>query len=306
MKNKVVITGGYGFIGVNLVTMLHNNYDITVIDNGSLGAYKNLISDLSNCVDADITDRDSICNVISQNDYVVHLAACGSVIDSISDPETNFTNNVKGTFNIVNLSALSGIKHLIFASTGGALIGNAIPPVDESSLPSPISPYGSSKLCGEAYCHGFSGISELKTTILRFANIYGPYSENKKGAVTTFIKSLINNQPINIYGDGSASRDYLYVDDLCTAISNIIEKPSDSCEVYHLATGIETSINKLVKLLCEIADKPDHQIQYLPGRKGEVERNYANFDKANKIFNFKPGVNLNDGLKKTWDYFKTL
>ena len=131
----------------------------------------------------------------------------------ITDPERNFEVNVQGTLNVLRAAVGAGVRRFIFASTGGALIGDATPPVSEQSLPKPISPYGASKLCGEAYCHAFAKSYGLETVCLRFGNVYGPHSAHKKGAVTVFIKALMTGEPIVIYGDGSASRDYVHVED---------------------------------------------------------------------------------------------
>ena len=303
-REKMLVTGGLGFIGANLVPLLSKKYEVTVIDNHSIGRHHEQVSRYARCIEADVRDTETIRDIVAEQDYIIHLAAYGSVVDSVKDPTVNFANNVEGTFSVLRLAALSGIKHFIFASTGGALIGNAVPPVNENSLPSPISPYGASKLCGEAYCHGIAGAYGLNTTILRFANIYGPYSEYKKGAVTAFMKAIHNGDIINIYGDGKASRDFLYVEDLCNAILTILQSPTEPGSIFHLAYGREVSVLELAKLICSTAGQPDHPFNFLPKRSGEIDRNFASYDKARKTFHFEPQVSLEKGLKRTWEWFR--
>ena len=208
--------------------------------------------------------------------------------------------------NVLNIARESNVQRLIFASTGGALIGDAEPPVNENSLPKPISPYGASKLCGESYCHAFSKSYDITTVALRFGNVYGPHSAHKQGAVTKFIKSLLKDEPIVLFGDGSASRDYVFVDDLCEGIKSAIKAEIKSAETFHLASGVETSVLELANNLFEIAGKPKHPIDFRSARRGEVTRNFANYDKAASVLGFQPNYSLGKGLKLTWDWFAKL
>ncbi len=304
MSNNILITGGAGFIGTNLIKkLILKKTNITVLDNLSKCTPDDLPKSVS-LITGDIMDIDFLKETISNQDYIIHLAAYGSVMESLKNPEINFDINVKGTFNILNQAKDLGVKKFIFASTGGALIGDAIPPVNEKSLPRPISPYGSSKLCGEAYCHSFAKSFNMNTVCLRFANIYGPYSFHKMGAITKFIKCLINNEPITIYGDGSSSRDYLHVDDLSNGIISALDKDIVSGSVLHLASGKEVTILELVKLLIKIANKPNHPIKFLSNRPGEVERNFADYSKASVELDFQPTIDLENGLKSTWTWYK--
>jgi UDP-glucose 4-epimerase len=204
---------------------------------------------------------------------------------------------------MLNAARQAGIKKFLFASTGGALIGDAEPPVSEESVPKPVSPYGASKLCGEAYCNAFAGSYNMETVMLRFANVYGPVSAHKKGAVTVFIKSLLRDEPITIYGDGHATRDFLHVQDLCRGINMALEKSLAPGTTLHLATGKETSILELAKTLATVAGKPEHPILHQVARQGEVIRNFANYDRANDLLGFAPNQTLEQGLKECWDWF---
>ena len=195
------------------------------------------------------------------------------------------------------------INNIIFASTGGALIGNAEPPVNEKSLPLPISPYGSSKLCCEAYCSSFSHSYDMNITALRFANVIGKNSLHKKGAVNAFMNSILDNTPLTIYGDGTATRDFLYANDLCLGIINAFEKKLLGFNCIHLASGRETSVIQLAKTIISVSGNKDYPIEYLPMRRGEVEKNFATYDYAKQVLNFEPKTSLNVALSKIWDWF---
>ena len=199
MRKKILVTGGAGFIGANLVRRLREKgFEEWVFDNLSRGRLEYL-PDVKRTINGNIRDQEALYKAMSGIETVIHLAAYGSVIESVSDPQPNFDINVNGTFNVLECARKAKVKRLIFASTGGALIGEATPPVDEMSLPKPISPYGASKLCGEAYCHAYAKAYGICTIALRFANVYGPFSGHKKGAATKFMKCLLKNEPMPIF-----------------------------------------------------------------------------------------------------------
>lgn len=302
-QEKILVTGGCGFIGVNLIQFLKGRQNVYVFDNLERSSPTGWNEGNVPLVEGDIRDELKLSSAMQGVSHVVHLAAFGSVVESVSDPDKNFEINVRGTFNVLKAASDAGVKRFVFASTGGALIGEALPPVDENSVPKPISPYGASKLCGEGYCHAFAKSCGLETVCLRFGNVYGPHSAHKKGAVTSFIKALINDEPIVIYGDGSASRDYIHVEDLCGGIEAALNSSLDGGEVFHIASGQETSVLGLAKMLRDIAGKPEHPIEFRPARLGEVSRNFATYDKAEKDLGFIPKWRLEDGLKAVWEWF---
>lgn len=300
----ILITGGAGFIGRNLLERLSGTSTVRIFDSLAhpcVRSAEELPS--AELVVGDVRNREAVAEAMSGVRAVVHLAASGSVVESVNDPHSNFENNAEGTLNILEAASRAGVEKLIFASTGGALIGNAEPPVNELSLPKPISPYGASKLCGEAYCHAFAKSYGLGTVALRFGNVYGPFSAHKKGAVTTFIRALMEDRPIVIYGDGSASRDYIHVDDLCGGIVAALETQVPGGDVFHLASGRETTVLELADALRKIADKPNHPIELRQARAGEVTRNFATFEKANRTLGFEPMWALEEGLAATWEWF---
>ena len=299
-----MITGGRGFIGVNLVDQLSPVGLVEILDNQKRCSPTGWQAQSVRLHQTDILQLGLAAKPFQGIGQIVHLAAYGSVVESIADPMANFAVNVQGTLNVLRAAVDGGVGRLVFASTGGALIGDAAPPVNEQSLPKPISPYGASKLCGEAYCHAFSNAYGLETVCLRFGNVYGPHSAHKKGAVTTFIKALMRDEPIVIYGDGSASRDYIHVEDLCAGIESALTMPVTGNEVFHLASGRETTVLQLAELLRDIAGKPNHPIEFRPARQGEVTRNFASCTKAREAMGFEPKWRLENGLAATWEWFQ--
>lgn len=307
MHRTVLITGGCGFIGANLVRRLSSAEGRTVkaLDNFSRGSKKLLSGVDAAVIEADVTRIESLVTHFAEVDAVVHLAAYGSVVESMESPVENFRNNVIGTFNVLETARQCRVKKLVFASTGGALIGDAQPPVSEESLPRPISPYGASKLCGEAYAGAFGRAFGIETVALRFANVYGPFSGHKKGAITVFMKAIDRGEPMVIYGDGSASRDFLYVDDLCAGIEWALEASLAPGSVYHVASGVETSIASLAEKVAQACGRVEHPIEYRPKRAGEVARNFAHYDRAREAFGYSPRWSLDEGLQSTWDWFQS-
>jgi UDP-glucose 4-epimerase len=282
--------------------LLARGIAVRSLDNFSRGRREYLEGLDVDVVEGDVRDEEAVARGLAGVDSVVHLAAFGSVAESVEEPLENFDVNVHGTLVLLRGAAEAGVEKFVFASTGGAIMGNTPPPVDETSLPWPISPYGASKLCGEAYCHAFAGSYGLPVVSLRFANVYGPLSEQKKGAATVFVQRALRGQPLVIYGDGEATRDFLYVDDLCTGIAAALGAPLTD-EVLHLASGVETSIEELARLVLELAGAEDAPIEYAEKRRGEIERTFATYDRAAELLGFAPAHSLRDGMRKTVDWF---
>jgi len=299
---KVLITGGAGFIGANLVRTLIADHEVVIVDDLSRG-FANYLPENVPLIRQDVRAGQGIVNAMRDVDCVVHLAAYGSVVDSVADPLPNFEINAGGTLAVLEAARVANVKKFVFASTGGAIMGNTEPPVSELSLPKPISPYGASKLCGEAYCHAYAKSFGLSTVCLRFANVYGPYSAHKKGVITNYIKSIKRGDPLVIFGDGKSSRDYLHVTDLCAGIASAIKTPLEGGDIFHLASGREISLLDLLGHFRDIAGDADYPCDFFPARTGEVDRNCADAAKAQEVLNFKPSVDFAAGLRETFDWF---
>ena len=302
---RVLVTGGAGFVGATLVRRLvDSGWAVRVLDNLTTGDVAHLEGVDAELVEGDIRDAKTLDDALDGIESVVHLAAAGSVVMSVADPATNFNVNVFGTFQVLDAARRAGIGRAVLASTGGALIGDAKPPVDEHSLPKPISPYGASKLAGEGYAHAFAKVYGLGTIALRFANAYGPWSARKRGAITTFFRAINAGEPIVIYGDGSASRDYTHVDDICHALELALDSDVPGGAVFHIASGVETTVQVLADLCRDAAGVPDHPIEYRPKRPGEVERNFASYDLARRVLGYVPTIRREEGIRSTWEWFQ--
>jgi UDP-glucose 4-epimerase len=299
---KVIVTGGAGFIGANLTRKLKAEHSVTVVDDLSRGSAASLPEGVS-LVRQDILATEALMEAVRGSDVIVHLAAFGSVVDSITDPIANFEINARGTLSVLEAARRAGVNKVVFASTGGAIMGNTPPPVNEQSQPKPISPYGAGKLCGEAYCHAYARSFGLKTVCLRFANVYGPFSGHKKGVITQFTKNIFRGEPFTIYGDGSSTRDYIHVDDLCNGIASAIYTDIAAGEIFHLASGKETSLLQLATYIKNATGLPDYPCNFLPKRPGEVDRNFADSGKANRELGFNPRIDLEAGLEKTYQWY---
>jgi UDP-glucose 4-epimerase len=303
--SRVLVTGGAGFVGATLVRRLvESGHAVRVFDNYSTGDASYLAGVDAEQVEGDIRDAAALDASLAGMDSVIHLAAAGSVVVSVQDPVMNFEANVVGTFRVLDAARRAGVERMVLASTGGALIGDATPPVDEGSLPKPISPYGASKLAGEGYAYAFSKAYGLRTVALRFANVYGPWSAHKKGSTTLFFRAIHAGEPMVIYGDGSSSRDYIHVDDISWALAASLERDLPGGTVLHIASGVETTVAELARLCGEAAGVPDHPVEYRPTRVGEVDRNFATYDLAEQMIGYKPSIDRESGIRSTWQWYQ--
>jgi UDP-glucose 4-epimerase len=303
---SILVTGGAGFVGATLVRRLvASGYTVRVIDNLSTGDAAHLAGVDAELVKGDIRDPDALDDALAGMNAIIHLAAAGSVVMSVTDPVANFEANVLGTFRVLDAARRNGVRHIVQASTGGALIGDATPPVNEQSLPKPISPYGASKLAGEGYAHAFAKTYGLRSVAIRFGNVYGPWCARKRGVLNVYFESLHSGVPLVIYGDGTASRDYVHVEDISNALQLALESDVPGGTVLHAASGVETSLTELADLCRQAAGKPDHPIEYKPMRPGEVGRNFASYDLARELLGYQPTVRREDGIPRLWQWFST-
>ena len=299
---RILITGGAGFIGVNLVRHLSATgaYDVAVLDNLSAGRRRPTFPPGVAFTHGDFTERATMMACLRGAEVVVHLAALSGVVDSVDDPRPSFDVNVAGSFQLLELARAANVRYLVNASTGGALLGEVAPPVCEDMAPSPLSPYGASKLAVEGYCSAFAGAYGLHCMTLRFSNVYGPCSAHKKSAVAAFIKNIIRNEPLVVYGDGTQQRDYLYVDDLVRGIESAVKRRLTG--TYLLGSGRPTTLHALIATLKQVSGR-DVQIRYQPRRSGEVHSTWCNTAKAAREFGFCAPTDLEAGLRATWTWY---
>ena len=318
-----LITGGCGFIGTGLIKMLLKEkiHNIRIIDNLTTGTKEDLLSVCEykelkigrgfssplgvELVVGDILDQQLADQISNNIDVTVHLAANTGVGPSVEDPRADFLSNVVGTFNYLEAARINNVSRFIFSSSG-APAGEVEPPIHEELPPHPVSPYGASKLAGEGYCSAYSRTFGLDTVCLRFGNVYGPGSIHKNSIVAKFIRSALNGETLEIYGDGSQTRDFIYIDDLLNAIILASNTNGVGGEVFQIASNHETTVGdiagKLVELLSHYCQ---HKVKVTNGktRLGDVKRNYSNISKARDILKWRPYMSQEEGLKKTIEYF---
>ncbi len=303
---NILVTGGAGFIASHIVdAFIEAGHNVVIIDNLTTGREEN-INPNAKFYKVDI--RDDLSNIFEKHqfDIVNHHAAQIDVRRSVNDPIYDAQVNILGTINILQNSVRFGVKKFMFASTGGAVYGEQdYFPADENHKQQPLSPYGISKLAVEKYLYFYKEVHNLKYTILRYANIYGPRQNplGEAGVVCIFLdKILAGEQPI-INGSGEQTRDYVYVKDVVKA--NLLTLEEEESEIYNVGTGIETSVNELFKLINENFDNQIREV-HGPAKPGEQMRSVITSNKLFKKFGWKPDTLLKDGLKETIDYYKSI
>lgn len=302
---RVLVTGGCGFIGANLVRLLRERTDwqVRVLDDLRTGQRAYLTDDLAEVVVGDAGDPATLGPALEGVDAVVHLASETGVAPSVADPARDFEGNLGVTFRVLDGCRTGGVPRLVFASTGAAA-GEVAPPIHEEVVPKPVSPYGAGKLAGEAYCRAFAASFGLHTVALRFSNVYGPFSAHKRNnAVPRFVKQGLAGEDLVIYGDGGQTRDFIYVEDLCDAILRALTADDVAGEVFQVATGVETSIRDLAQLALQVTGS-SARVLHEPKRAGEVYRTSVDISKIRSRLGFEPQVPLAEGLARTAAWYR--
>lgn len=301
---KVLVTGGAGFIGSNVVDgLIEAGYEVVVVDNLVTGRREN-VNPKARFYEVDILspDLEEIFERERPN-YVSHHAAQINVRRSVEDPLYDARVNVLGSVNLLELCRRYGVGKVIYASSGGAVYGEPeYLPVDEDHPIKPLSPYGVSKHAVEHYLHCYAVNYGLRYTVLRYPNIYGPRQDprGEAGVVAIFTEKMIKGERPVIFGDGTQTRDYVYVGDIVTA--NLLAMEKGDGEIYNVGTAVETSVNELFRMLKEIIGV-DLEPIYGAKRPGEVYRICVTNDKIYRDFGWKPQTPLKEGLEKTVEYY---
>jgi UDP-glucose 4-epimerase len=296
---RVLVTGGAGFVGATMVrVLLERGYSVTVVDDLSSGRVEHIEGLPLDFVERDVTDQ-RVGAHVAGHDAVVHLAAQSGVPPSLKDPRRDCEVNVLGTLNLLEAARGLGVGRFVFASSNAPL-GRQPPPATEATVALPASPYGASKLAGEAYCLAYHGSWGLATVALRFGNVYGPYSSHKQSVVARFLRDVLTSGAITVDGDGLQTRDFIYVGDLCRAAVAALESGAGG-EVFQIATGTETSILELATLLQRVTRRAI-TVHHDDARRGDVRHSYARIAKAKALLGWEPEVGLEDGLGMTWEW----
>jgi UDP-glucose 4-epimerase len=294
----ILVTGGAGFIGSHLVkTLAELGNSVRVLDNLSTGKKQNLagLSSELQLIIGDIRDPKAVCKAVENVDIVVHLAALIDVHESLEKPLLYHDVNSTGTLNLLE-SSRGKLAKFILASTA-AVYGNPVRlPIGENHSLNPVSPYAASKLSAENYCLAFHNSYGLRTTVLRLFNVYGPGQSPRgySGVITKFIDRIRKNQPLEIFGDGKQTRDFIFVDDVVRFILKALE--CDAAGIYNVGTGRSVSIRCLADLLLELTDRKDLGIVFDNCRPEDVLHSVADMSKSSDILGLKSGVGLREGL----------
>jgi UDP-glucose 4-epimerase len=303
---RIIVTGGAGFIGSNLVDfLLENHHQVTVIDNLSSGFQRNLSSKAKFYL-ADIKDKDLIETIFSleKPDVVFHLAAQIDVRQSIENPLLDATVNIIGGINMLEACRIHKTKKIIYANSV-ALYGTVSfsdLPIQETNLAQPDSPYGASKHTFEHYLSIYEKLYGLDYTILRFGNVYGDRQniEGEGGVIALFFGKLMKKISPTIFGNGLQTRDYVYVKDIVKACNSAIESGDSHC--FNIGTQTETSVIDLLHMMQTICNTNLKPIFAHP-RPGEIERSVLNSWKAQELLGWKPIYSLENVLRSTYEYF---
>jgi UDP-glucose 4-epimerase len=300
---KILVTGGAGFIGSHLVDALTKRHQVIIIDNLSNGKKENLNSQ-AKFYKTDINSL-KIFEIFKKEkpETVFHLAAQIDLRKSLENPIFDAKTNILGSLNIIEASRKIKAKKIIFPSTGGVYGQITKIPIPENIKPSPISPYPLAKLTIENYLKIYQQNFGLSYVILRLSNVYGPRQNflTETGVIPIFINKILKNQKPIIYGSGEQTRDFLYVDDAVKAF--LLAMQIKKSEIYNVGTGQEIKILQLLNLIKKNINskvKPIHQAKM----KGEIERNALDYKKIKKELGWQPKISLEEGIKKTIDWFK--
>ena len=272
-----------------------------VYDDLSSGSEEALAGLDAELVIGDVRDTEALTAACRGCDVVFHLAAGAGVVQSITDPLDNFDVNARGTVSALWAAHRAEVPRLVFSSSNAPLGAGAYPAVETKPI-APLSPYGASKAVGEAYCSAFHGAYGMDAVAVRFSNAYGPRSAHKGNVIPVFIRRILAGDELIVYGDGTQTRDFVYVTDLADGLLRAAETPGIGGQVFQLASGVETSLNDLVALLGEVSER-ELRVRHEEPRAGEIERNYSLIDKARDQLRYTPAVTLSEGVRATWEWF---
>jgi len=303
---KILVTGGAGFIASHIVDRyLQLGHQVAVVDNLSTGRRANL-NPAVRFYEVDITDADAIAEVFEAErpQIVNHHAAQMDVRRSVAEPTFDAQTNVIGSLNVIGGALQVGVEKIIYASTGGAIYGELdYSPADEAHPIRPLSPYGISKHAVEHYLYLYQYLEGLDFTVLRYSNVYGPRQNphGEAGVVAIFGKQMLAGQQPTIFGDGTDSRDYVFVDDVVKA--NQLALDEGSRQIFNISTGVATTVQEIFETVAE-AGGYDGEPRYAPPRPGDVRHNALDSTKAQQLLGWAPGAALSEGIALTVEYLR--
>ena len=307
----VVVTGGAGFVGLNLVSLLlaQRNWEVRIVDNFSSSTPERLarvVGHRAQVINADIRDAEAAAAAVVGADAVVNLAAQTGIPSSLENPKSDLEHNVIGTFNYLEAARRAGVRNFVQASSA-AVLGNAQPPQTEDKPPRPRSPYGASKAASEGYCLAYAASFGLNCTVLRFSNVYGPLSWSKGSVVAAFAKRALAGKPLVVNGGGAQTRDFLYVVDLAQVLAQAVDGHLAGAggAPINVATGVQTSIATLAGAVAAhfLKSRRPCEIESGPSREGDVAVSAPSVDRLQGLLPDLKLRGLAQGLPETLDWF---
>jgi len=301
---RVLVTGGAGFIGSHLVDRLVARNEVTVIDDLSTGTLRNLgrARGKVHLKKASVLETDTVATAMKGQQVVYHLAAKTSVPESVAKPEEYWRTNVEGTVGVIKAAADAGVRRVVFVSSAAVYGDSPEMPKVESMRPDPASPYAVTKMVGEFACEEIRGMTGIETVVVRLFNAYGPRQDPSapySGVMATFCAAVAANRPIEIYGDGEQTRDFLFVADIAEGLELAAVKPVHG-STLNLGSGEAITVNEVVRILSEIVDRPIRAARE-PERPGDIRHSRADVSKAKEKLGFTAKTSVREGLKKTLD-----
>jgi UDP-glucose 4-epimerase len=309
---RTLVTGAAGFIGSTLVDrLLADGHSVVGVDDLSSGNSVNIVGaerhGTYEFAKADIVDADLVGLVAETRPEVIfHLAAQISVSRSVDDAQFDSSVNVVGTVRLAEAARKAGVRKIVHTSSGGSVYGTPpVYPTNEDVAINPASPYAASKVCGEVYLNMFRNLYDLDCSHIAPANVYGPRQDphGEAGVVAIFSKALLAGKPTKIFGDGTDSRDYVFVDDVVDAFVRASGETGGG-QRFNVGTGVETSTRQLHSAIAAAAGAPDEPEMH-PPRLGDLRRSCLDIGRAKAVLGWTPKVALKDGLARTVDYFRT-
>jgi UDP-glucose 4-epimerase len=306
---RYLVTGGAGFIGSHVVEeLVSRGHEVTVLDDFSAGKEDNLapVAGKVRVIRGTITDAPT-CHAAAQGaDYVLHLAARTSVPRSVAHPAESNHINIDGTLNVLIAARAAKVKRFVFAASSSAYGESPALPKVETMMPAPISPYGVTKLTGEAYAQAFGKAYGLENVSLRYFNVFGPRQDPHSpysGVLARFCLALLQGQQPVVYGDGEQTRDFTYVANVVDATLRAAETPGATSLVCNVGTGGRFSLNHTLQLLGKISGKPAAP-RYDPPRTGDIRDSQADITLARQALGYVPSVGFEEGLRRTWEWYQ--
>jgi UDP-glucose 4-epimerase len=300
---RILVTGGAGFIGSHLATrLLGEGHEVRILDSFATGRRENLeVLDGVELVEGDIQSYERAHTAVRGCDLVLHQAALPSVPRSIQDPLTSAAVNTTGTLNVLLASRDVGVRRVVFASSSSVYGKAQELPKHEAMPTAPISPYAVSKLAAEGYCRAFSEVYDLECVALRYFNVFGPRQDPNSqyaAVIPRFITAVLAGERPTVFGDGTHSRDFTYIDNVVDANLLALTAPGAAGEAFNVACGERYSLNELLATIGTVVGV-DVEADYLDRRPGDVPHSQADIAKARRILEFEPRIGFVDGVRAT-------